>query len=615
MMKKLTALMLCLLLCACALAEEAPLAPPVQAPVPEAEELALSPEAPGEAGLEIAAAEAAGSASTPKPTATPEPTATPKPALALKRFASTKVIKSAKTYSRLNLVRKEGFDGALAEVRGTLTLDNAEVMGVPASGANLLKAFKLGPTGSIVVVDDEVPLAADVAAFSFNKGDKRRLHVSYRGNAVHAWNVRWAVSDSEVARVSKWGVVTALKKGKATVTGRYKGRELTCRVVVTDIVHVEDIALSETALELSMNRTRRLKAILSPDNTTEKAVKWRSGNPAVAVVDEKGRVTGVSEGTARIRATAANGKKAYCEVTVKRVEPEGLRFDCLYGVARLGETTKLKARLEPENCSYPELRFYSSDKSVARVDKTTGEITPVARGWTVITVKSAHNPALTATCRLCVIKAKGKRLSGLIIGLNPGHQRTTITRQYPMAPGSRKTGKGVKTGACGHYTRVNEYETTLAVGLKLRDKLKALGAKVVITRTDNDVMLTNIDRANMLNDAGVDIALQLHCNATNGDPRPEGCSTYYRNNSDWVPESRACADIIAAAISEITGCKNNNAHVYNDYMSLNWSNTPAILIEMGYISNPREDRLLASDEYRDLMADAIVEGLCRHFGR
>ena len=113
----------------------------------------------------------------------------------------------------------------------------------------------------------------------------------------------------------------------------------------------------------------------------------------------------------------------------------------------------------------------------------------------------------------------------------------------------------------------------------------------------------------------VDNALQLHCNATNKDPRPEGCSTYYRDNSDWVPESRACARILADTISEITDCKNNGHHVHNNYMSLNWSDTPAVLVEMGYISNPREDRLLASDEYRDLMADAIVEALCRHFGR
>lgn len=621
MKKKLIALMLCLMQAfACGLCEDAPVAPPVQAPIPEAEAVALMPEAAQEAAFAVEAPEDA----EPEATAAPEaeaadgsqpaaaPTATPEPALEEKTFSKTKTVKT-KTYKRVNLVRSEGFTGALAQVEGTLTLKDAEIEGVPARQASLLKAFSLGPTGNIVIKDDAL-LTADVAAFSFNKGDVRKLSVTYKGKALSAKRVKWTMSKKGIVKISAAGKVTALKKGKVTLTGAYKGQKLKCAVVVTDIVRVQDIALSAKTQTVGLYRTEKLKAQLSPANTTEKAVKWKSSNKAVATVTAKGEVAGLSEGTATITATAANGKKAKCKVTVKAIEPTGVSFTNLYAVAALGDTATLGVAFAPDNCSYTDVTFKSGDKSIAKVDKDTGEVTPVARGWTTITATSARDPKLSATCRLCVVKADAKRLAGLVIGINPGHQRQTISKQYPMAPGSSKKGYGVKTGACGHWTRVNEYETVLAVGLKLRDKLEKLGATVVMTRTDNDVMLTNIDRAKMLNEAEVDIALQLHCDAVD-NPRMEGCAAYYRNSGDWLPESRACAKALADAISAGTGCKNNGSKVYNDYMSLNWSETPAILIEMGFISNQKEDKLLATDAYRDKMADAIADGLCAHFGR
>ena len=50
-------------------------------------------------------------------------------------------------------------------------------------------------------------------------------------------------------------------------------------------------------------------------------------------------------------------------------------------------------------------------------------------------------------------------------------------------------------------------------------------------------------------------------------------------------------------------------------MSLNWSTTPSVLLEMGYLSNAREDRLLAKDSFREALAQGIYEGLCEYFGR
>ena len=82
-----------------------------------------------------------------------------------------------------------------------------------------------------------------------------------------------------------------------------------------------------------------------------------------------------------------------------------------------------------------------------------------------------------------------------------------------------------------------------------------------------------------------------------------------------MTESRDMAKLLAKGISYDTGCVNRGAKVYNGYMSLNWSTTPAVLIEMGFISNEKEDRLLASDDYRGKVADGIVRALRVYFER
>lgn len=177
------ALALCLsLLLTCALGEEAPVAPPVDAPVPEAAEGALTDDAlAADAAFALAAEEAdpPEETATPEGTATPQPTATPKPKLKEKVFSETLSIKN-RTYKSVNLVRSPGFKKAFAKVTGTLTLNNVRIRGVAARRVNLIRAFELGPTGSIVVLDD-AELTGDVSAFSFNKGDTRVLSLTYRG--------------------------------------------------------------------------------------------------------------------------------------------------------------------------------------------------------------------------------------------------------------------------------------------------------------------------------------------------------------------------------------------------------------------------------------------------
>lgn len=81
-------------------------------------------------------------------------------------------------------------------------------------------------------------------------------------------------------------------------------------------VNVTSITLSSTTMNLEVGQTRTLTATVTPDNATDKTVTWTSSNDKVATVVD-GTVAAVGEGTATITATAANGKKDTCKVTVK----------------------------------------------------------------------------------------------------------------------------------------------------------------------------------------------------------------------------------------------------------------------------------------------------------
>jgi len=634
------ALMLCLaLLAASGLAEagDAFIAP-AEEPVPEAPEFILTPEEalpeaqawdaapdPMEDGLprQVAAPEgvdAGAQQATPEAAQvmpeTDQPDASPAaetPAANANEFAftGTQVVESD-TWQGLNLVRASGFTGPLAQVNGQLVLSAVTLDGVPARQADLSAYFTLGPTGSIVILDDSA-LTLNVCAFSFNKGSKATLTLYAGGTAVPPKQAKWASSNKSVARVSSRGEVKAKKAGVAIITATVSDVTTRCAVVVTDFKQVKSVKLSSKKLNLALYGSVQLGAAIKPADAYDPTLTWASSAPEIVSVDANGWIAGLSGGKATVTATAANGKSAKCVVTVQEIKPSALAFAQPYVSLNPGAQLAAQVRFNPETVSNPSVTFASSDPAVATVN-ASGLITAVGIGTATVTATSIANPAAQASCRVSVREPGSARMAGLKIGINPGHQIKTIKTKYPLAPGSSKKAYGVKTGACGKWTRVNEYETVLQIGLKLAQLLSDAGATVVITRTSNDVMLTNIDRARMLNEAGVDVALQLHCNSSSS-ARHEGCSGYIRTTGDWVNESRAIAAALTDAISASTGCVNLGVKVFNEYMSLNWTTTPSVLLEMGYLSNRKEDALLATDDYRQRMAEGIYEGLCAYFGR
>ena len=421
----------------------------------------------------------------------------------------------------------------------------------------------------------------------------------------------WASSNAKVAKVSAKGVVKGVAPGSCVITVKANnGLTAQCAVTITQPVTSVNIAKKQT---VALYNAVKLTATVKPDNASDKRLTWASSNPSVADVDVEGNVYGFAPGSATITVQAADGRQASCAVTVVEVLPTKVDFEKLYLTLRPGESAATRVSVQPADASNRNVVYASLDPAVATVDES-GRVTAVGTGSTTIVVTAAATAKVKNTCKVCVIAEGAPRMAGIVIGINPGHQDNTIFKKYPIAPGSSKKAYGCKVGACGHFTRVNEYETNLAIGLKLMRILEERGATVVITRTSNHVSITNIERATMLNEAHVDVALQLHCDAVDNASR-YGIQNFIRTTGDWYEESYAISECLLKDMCAATGGRLVGTNKSNGYTSLNYSTTPSILLEMGYISNKEEDRLLASDDYREKMALGIADGLCRYFGR
>ena len=131
----------------------------------------------------------------------------------------------------------------------------------------------------------------------------------------------WSSSDSKVATVSEKGLVTAIDEGEATITvTTANGLSASCEIIVEKEDEPEPIVpvsiiLSETSVTLNEGESLKLIATVIPADA-EYTLTWSTTNPETAIVDEKGIVTGVSEGSTMITVTTDNDLSASCEVTV-----------------------------------------------------------------------------------------------------------------------------------------------------------------------------------------------------------------------------------------------------------------------------------------------------------
>ncbi|MBR3928548.1 MAG: Ig-like domain-containing protein [Clostridia bacterium] len=465
-----------------------------------------------------------------------------------------------------------------------------------------------GKSASITVYGYYEPKSISLSAPSeLAVKETATLSVTVEPAEAESTRLKYTSSDDKTIQVNQKGEVRALRAGTAEITVS-ASNGVSASVLVECYKPVSALSF-EDVQTIAVGETRHLAVTVKPQDAKYRAVSFYSKTPEIASVDEYGNVTGISEGTARIVAEASNGVKQEKSVRIKFVSVKSLVIGSYFEALLPGETLMFPVMLNPANASNSKLFFESSAPEVASVDEN-GAITAHAEGRARIICSSESKSCAPVQMTVRVKKdADVLPLEGVIVGLNPGHQITRDYTQLPVAPGSKQTKNANSGYAIGVKTRNPEYQITLEVSLILRDKLEALGATVVMTRTTNDVKINNIERAKMLNEVGCDIALQIHCN--NNSERWRTGFFAYAKSKDL--ESQAIGDQIYIGTHEEAGTGISYVRRYDGYMSLNWSETPTVLLELGYMSNPEEDVLLGTREYQEQLAEGIAKGLVYYF--
>ena len=202
-------------------------------------------------------------------------------------------------------------------------------------------------------------------------------------------------------------------------------------------------------------------------------------------------------------------------------------------------------------------------------------------------------------------------LAGKVIAIDPGHQARGDNTPEPIGPGSSQTKPKVAGGTSGVVTHIPEGQTVLEIGLKLRTALEAQGATVVMTRTSQNVNVSNSERAAIANNAHADLFIRLHCDGASSSS-VHGISMLVPAKTQWtgpiVASSRSAGDALQAAVIAATGAKNNGVVARSDLSGFNYCKVPSILIEMGFMTNPTEDRELNSADYQARLVAGLTQG-------
>jgi len=167
---------------------------------------------------------------------------------------------------------------------------------------------------------------------------------------------------------------------------------------------------------------------------------------------------------------------------------------------------------------------------------------------------------------------------------------------------------GKDTGARSPYDGVNEKDLALKLIQKLKRKLEGAGFKVVLTRED-DTYVGLYDRANIANSLNASAFLSIHLNS-NTSAKPYGVEMLYVPDSSR--DNAGFASILESEVCKATGANKRGTVQRPELVVIRETKMPAVLSELGFLSNANEEQLLLNEDYQDKLIQGLFNAITKY---
>lgn len=219
----------------------------------------------------------------------------------------------------------------------------------------------------------------------------------------------------------------------------------------------------------------------------------------------------------------------------------------------------------------------------------------------------------TGTAKIAQAEEKQK-----VIVIDAGHQTRAMSATEPIGPGSSQRKAKVTGGASGCVTHLPEYKLNLQVAKKLQKELVKRGYKVIMVRTKNNVRMSNVQRAKVANKYKADAFIRIHANSAGSSSVKGALTIAPASNNRYMTKanrkaSQKLSKKVLKAMCKTTGAKNRGVMYTNSMTGINWCKVPVTIVEMGFMSNPSEDRKMAKASYQKKIVKGIADGIDNFF--